>query len=421
MNSLPSTPKKRGRQVLPTLPLLSQEDVSSIWEKVSEFVERQLLMNKGVQIPGLGIFTFTRQRLQVGNNKFIFLKRPIFVLAEKLVQLHRLEQNKIYTPGDIPVIPLNFTMLSVDLPFTRDIVEGCVRETLLFLSRTISTEQSMEFTFKGIGVLVIRESKVKMRFYKDFLSTVDGSGNLVKALTNRPGTVDSVLSSTEALKKHPSSAIAFPRNTPSYYDDEWKKRYEEDERLLQRYQLQKAEDALAEEQLKNRMARRQNQKNAAYNLSVAEAVGKHKNGKPEFYESYIFPNRPLTAEVNAQKQEEYSQSLLKQIDDQRKQEIVDAQKFKSWQEKAEESWLYKRALDAQIKNKPYQLPVLEPDSSAPIFGRNDDRPKMSTLERQYKFVQHQIEAAANRRKKDTLDKLATQKQDFQMLERTPKE
>ncbi|KAM6158547.1 coiled-coil domain-containing protein 81-like [Rhynchocyon petersi] len=583
MNSLPSTPKKRGRQVLPTLPLLSQEDVSTIWEKVSEFVERQLLMNKGVQIPGLGIFTFTRQRLEVGYNRFIFLRRPVFILAEKLVQLHGLEQNKIYTPGDIPVIPLNFTMLSVDLPFTRDIVEGCVRETLLFLSRTISTEQSVEFTFKGIGVLVIRESKVKMRFYKDFLSTVDGSGNLVKALTNRPGTVDSVLSSTEALKKHPSSEIAFPRtgdkdtevmrvlstiieedeenkekkeemkgqldkrgfkrsnspkrfrekqsippikvtniaftdmskqigsdrkttsreniksagsqklayetklkmsptpssrqilptpssqeisptpscrdhnkagqelcyvclqrmqrNTPSYYDDEWKKRDEEDERLLQRYQLQKAEDALAEEQLKNRMARRQNQKNAAYNLSVAEAVRKHKNGKPEFYESYIFPNRPLTAEVNARKQEEYSQSLLKQIDDQRKQEMkqreneellehlekvqlakeVAAQKAKSWQEKTEESRRYKRALDAQIKNKPYQLPVFEPDSSAPIFGRNDDRPKMSTLERQYKFVQHQIEAAANRRKKDTLDKLATQKQDLQMLERTHKE
>ncbi|KAM6158619.1 coiled-coil domain-containing protein 81-like [Rhynchocyon petersi] len=393
MNSLPSTLKKRGRQVLPTLPLLSQEDVSSIWGKVSEFVERQLLMNKKtqfespltgvihqIQIPGLGIFTFTRQRLQVGNNKFIFLKRPVFVLAEKLVQLHRLEQNKIYTPGNIPVIPLNFNMLSVDLPFTRDIVEGCVRETLLFLSCTISTEQSVEFTFKGIGVLVIRESKVKMRFYKDFLSTVDGSGNLVKALTNRPGTVDSVLSSTEALKKHPSSTIAFPR---------------EQEFIV---------DTVCSQQvfvfgLKNRMARRQNQKNA-YNLSVAEAVRKHKNGKPEFYESYIFPNRPLTAEVNARKQEEYSQSLLKQIDDQRKQEMkqreneellehlervqlaeeVATQKFKSWQEKAEESRRYKRALDAQIKNKPYQLPVLEPDSSAPIFGRNDDRTKMSTLE-----------------------------------------
>ncbi|KAM6158618.1 coiled-coil domain-containing protein 81-like [Rhynchocyon petersi] len=114
-----------------------------------------------VQIPGLGIFTFTRQRLQVGNNKFIFLKRPVFVLAEKLVQLHRLEQNKIYTPG------YQF------LPGTCD--GGKVESSSKF---------GVEFTFKGIGVLVIRESKVKMRFYKDFLSTVDGSGNLVKALTN---------------------------------------------------------------------------------------------------------------------------------------------------------------------------------------------------------------------------------------------
>lgn len=42
----------------------------------------------------------------------------------------------------------------------------------------------MEFTFKGIGVLVIRGNKVKMRFYKDFLCTMDGTGALAKALAN---------------------------------------------------------------------------------------------------------------------------------------------------------------------------------------------------------------------------------------------
>jgi hypothetical protein len=42
----------------------------------------------------------------------------------------------------------------------------------------------MEFTFKGIGVLTIKDSKVKMRFYKDFLCTMDGSGTLMKALAN---------------------------------------------------------------------------------------------------------------------------------------------------------------------------------------------------------------------------------------------
>ncbi|XP_008588246.1 PREDICTED: coiled-coil domain-containing protein 81-like, partial [Galeopterus variegatus] len=152
-----------------------------------------------------------RQKLEVGNNKFILIQRPMFIMAEKLVQIHGLKQNRVYTPGDIPIVPLNFVMISLEGPFNRDVVEGCVKETLLFLSRSISIKQNVEFTFKGIGVLVIRDSKVKMRFYKDFLCAVDGSGALEKALAKRPGTVDSVLSSREAFGKRPSSVLAFPR------------------------------------------------------------------------------------------------------------------------------------------------------------------------------------------------------------------
>lgn len=87
-------------------------------------------------------------------------------------------------PGDIPVVPLNFVMISLEGPFNRDTIEGCVKETLLFLSRSISVKQNVEFTFKGIGVLSIRDSKVKMRFYKDFLCSMDGSGTLSNALAN---------------------------------------------------------------------------------------------------------------------------------------------------------------------------------------------------------------------------------------------
>ncbi|KAF6102509.1 coiled-coil domain containing 81 [Phyllostomus discolor] len=173
-----------GRNVLPTLPLLSQEEVSTIWEHVSEFVERQLFVHKGVQIPGLGTFTFMRQKLEVGNNKFLLFQRPVFVMAEKLVQLHGLKQNKVHTPGDIPVVPLNFAMISLEGSFNRDTVEGCVKETLLFLSRSISIKKNVEFIFKGIGVLVIRDGRVKMRFLKDFLFKIDGSGALAKALAN---------------------------------------------------------------------------------------------------------------------------------------------------------------------------------------------------------------------------------------------
>ncbi|XP_008018627.2 coiled-coil domain-containing protein 81 isoform X1 [Chlorocebus sabaeus] len=551
-----------GRQVLPTLPSLSQEEVSIIWGNVSEFVGRQLTLHKGVQIPGFGTFTFMRQKLEVGNNKFILIQRPVFIMAEKLVQIHGLKQNKVYTPGDIPIVPLNFVMISLEGPFNRDVVEGCVKETLLFLSRSISMKQNVEFTFKGIGVLMIRDNKVKMRFYKDFLCTMDESGALAKALANRPGTVDSVLSSREALRKWPSSVLAFPRielketenklpmetlveecgenrerkyklkdqsdkeegirdisspkrprdrqalfpakvtnvsllekdrsesgekimtseslsspscvkhdsdmkpqtspacqdhdkagqemcyvclqraqrNSPLYYSEE-RRREIEDERLIQQYQMLKDQEALFRHQLKSLATREQNQKNAAYNLGVAEAIRSHKNEKPEFYKSFLFDKRPLSPAFNALKQEEYSRSLLKQMDNRQENEIkqrqyrelmdrleqvqlteeLAVQRAKFLKDKMEETQCYKRALDAQIKNKPSRLPPFEPDSSEPIFGKNEGELIVEKQKREQNYMKHQLEAAANHKRKAILHQLVDQRRDLQMLQRTQRE
>ncbi|XP_004709008.1 coiled-coil domain-containing protein 81 [Echinops telfairi] len=564
LDTLPSALQGLGRQVLPTLPSLSQEDVSTIWGYVSEFVERQLTLHKGVHIPGLGIFTFMRQKLDMGSNKFILIQRPIFILAEKLVQLHGLTQNKVHTPGDIPIIPLNFITISLEGPYNRDIVEGCVKETLLFLSRSIATQRNVEFTFKGIGVLMIRHGKVKMRFFKDFLCAMDGSGTLMKALVNRPGTVDSVLSSREDHGKRPYSVLAFPRislketenkppletiveesqdnrkklkvkeksdndkgikeisppkncrdrqaispakvtgvnltdtfgqtksgarnmsesleppgflkckndkkpqtspvhscqdhkkagqemcyvclqraqqNSPLYYGEVRKRRELEDEQLLRQYQTMKEQEAFVKQQMNSLVAREQNQKNAAYNLGVADAIRNHKNEKPEFYKSCIFDKRPLSSEINAYKQEEYSRSLLKQIDNRREKEIkqrlnrdlmdrleqvqfteeLAAQRAKYLKDKMEESQCYKRALDTQIKNKPFRLPVFEPDSTEPIFGKPGDELLMERRNQEQNYMKHQLETAAAQKRKVILNQMADQRRDLQMLERTHKE
>ncbi|XP_045413133.1 coiled-coil domain-containing protein 81 [Lemur catta] len=553
------------RQVLPTLPSLSQGEVATIWENVSEFVERQLTLHKGVHIPGFGTFTFTRQKIDVGN-KFILIQRPVFIMTEKLVQIHGLKQNKVYTPGDIPVVPLNFVMISLESPFNRDVVEGCVKETLLFLSRSISTKQNVEFMFKGIGVLMIKDGKVKMRFYKDFLCAMDGSGALAKALANRPGTVDSVLSCGEASGKRPGSVLAFPRielkemenkppmetiveedgknrprkfklkdkpdkaggvreisspkrlqdrqiispakvtnnnlldkfeqsgnggkimtpqgvsspgclkndnemkprtspaqacqdhnragqelcyvclqraqrNFPLYYSEERRRREIEDERLIMQYQMLKDQEALLKHQMKSLATREQNQKNAAYNLGVAEAMRSHKNEKPEFYKSFLFDKRPLSPELIALKQEEYSQSLLKQMDNRREKEIkqrqnrelmdrleqvqlteeLAAQRAKYLKDKMEETQCYKRALDAQIRNKPSQLPMFEPDSSEPIFGKSEGELMVDKRKREQNYMKHQLETAAGHKRKAILHQLVEQRRDLQMLKRTQRE
>ncbi|KAM4797003.1 coiled-coil domain-containing protein 81 [Rhinophrynus dorsalis] len=202
-----------GRSGFPTLPKLTEDEVCSIWVNVSEFIEHQLGLQKGVQIPGLGTFTLARHKLDVGNNKFILVQRPVFVLSEKFAQIHGLKYNKVFTTGDIPIIPLNYVALSFGCPFSRDTIEGCVKETLSVFSRSVATKQNVEFSFKGIGTLVIRNLKVKMKFYKEFINSMDGTGNLVKSLSNRPGTCDSVMSDRDNCLVRPRSCstLLFPR------------------------------------------------------------------------------------------------------------------------------------------------------------------------------------------------------------------
>ena len=52
-------------------------------------------------IPGLGMFTFSQKKIDVGSNKFIIIQRPVFVLSEKFVQTHSLRYPKQHTSGMI--------------------------------------------------------------------------------------------------------------------------------------------------------------------------------------------------------------------------------------------------------------------------------------------------------------------------------
>ena len=57
-----------------------------------------------------------------------------------------------------------------------------MREVVGAVSRSVAAKRNVEFMFNGIGRLQIRDSKVKMRFYKSFLNSMDGSGRLMDML-----------------------------------------------------------------------------------------------------------------------------------------------------------------------------------------------------------------------------------------------
>ncbi|XP_066518246.1 coiled-coil domain-containing protein 81-like isoform X2 [Hoplias malabaricus] len=155
------------------------------------------------------------------GSKHVLIQRPVFLLSERLLQSHGLKQTKPFAAGDIPVVPLNFTAISMDSSFDRDVVEGCVRETLLLLLRAVSAQHTVLFTFRSIGVLLFRHSCVKMKFYKDFVSSMDGTGKLLCALKNRPGTSCSVLSGKQSSLERSisSNAVLLPKIESQFETD----------------------------------------------------------------------------------------------------------------------------------------------------------------------------------------------------------
>ncbi len=90
----------------------------------------------------------------------------------------------LLSAGQIPIVPLNFAALSSEMGFDRDTVEGCVKEMLQALSRSVQSKRNVDFVFNRIGKLSIKESKVKMKFQREFLQAIDQSGNLINAMKN---------------------------------------------------------------------------------------------------------------------------------------------------------------------------------------------------------------------------------------------
>ncbi|XP_055062329.2 coiled-coil domain-containing protein 81 isoform X3 [Misgurnus anguillicaudatus] len=153
---------------------LSSDDIDHIWATVSCFIEQQMLMRKGVCILGLGTFTFCLHKL-----------RPTFVLSEKLSHSYGFKQKKLQC-SDVPVVSLNFSALSVESPYEREIVQACVRQTVLLLLHAANTRHSVAHAFHRIGVLMFQQTRVKMIFYRDFISAVDAAWKLSSTLTSRP-------------------------------------------------------------------------------------------------------------------------------------------------------------------------------------------------------------------------------------------
>ncbi|XP_063711963.1 coiled-coil domain-containing protein 81-like [Symsagittifera roscoffensis] len=194
-----------------TISGLSDDDIASIWGYISEFIIKQLQQNKGVHIHGLGTFTYTKKVTgKSSGKKAKEINRPVFVISEKFVLQHCLPNQKIYQTGEIPVVPLNFAAVAFESPYHRDVVEACAKEVLTWLGRSVQSNSSVEFVFPDLGRLTIKEKKVKMRFFKEFINSLDDGKDVMKSMVNRPFTPDSVMSDRPITSRPGTTTLILP-------------------------------------------------------------------------------------------------------------------------------------------------------------------------------------------------------------------
>ncbi|CAI8003532.1 Coiled-coil domain-containing protein 81 [Geodia barretti] len=201
---------KRNR--LSLIGSLTEDAVLHVWDKVAQFVETHMLQQKGVSIGGLGTFTFSKRKLEVGNNRAILIQRPVFVLSERFKQTHSLHCVKKHASGQVPLHPLNYTQLSNMTGVRREMVEGAVREVLQALSRAVAAKKSIEFDLKDIGRLTIHDGKAKLSFFREFIYRLDGCCDMEGAFrsSSTDSSICSIISNPQPSSRS-SSSLSLPR------------------------------------------------------------------------------------------------------------------------------------------------------------------------------------------------------------------
>ena len=122
--------------------------------------------------------------------------------GNKKLELNNHFQTYFSLSGEIPVVQLNLSSISLDLGVERDVVDTCLREILAAFSRTAHSKKRAILPFKDIGSLFVSEGKAKFKFCRDLMRVLDGGKGM---LMRRPNTSDSFVSRSSILSSTPST------------------------------------------------------------------------------------------------------------------------------------------------------------------------------------------------------------------------
>ncbi|NXW25645.1 CCD81 protein, partial [Circaetus pectoralis] len=161
-------------------------DVATIWSSVSKYVRQQLLKRKprAVRVTGLGTFHLQKW-LSFENGEVLTFQRPVFSLSRTVAQIRGLQHASVSVPGEIKQVSVNYKKIHSDIPYSEEVVQNCMQETLNFFYFILTNREDTDFILKDIGTLAIRGTEVTMAFCEDFLLSLNKSTYVVEKLFNK--------------------------------------------------------------------------------------------------------------------------------------------------------------------------------------------------------------------------------------------
>ncbi|KAK7865789.1 hypothetical protein R5R35_001255 [Gryllus longicercus] len=150
----------------------SRDDVTAIWNIISQQVVERLHNGNAVCITGLGTFTLSEWKIHNGSKICLQKLQPVFILSKRLSEFYHVKVVETYTADRIPLKKLSFSAVSKISGIKRHTVENIITEVTQVFVQLIGRNVDTEFPLAGIGKIEIKNKVLNVMFDMDFVEKV---------------------------------------------------------------------------------------------------------------------------------------------------------------------------------------------------------------------------------------------------------
>eukprot|EP01117_Protostelium_nocturnum_P018576 TRINITY_DN7800_c0_g1_i2.p1 TRINITY_DN7800_c0_g1~~TRINITY_DN7800_c0_g1_i2.p1 ORF type:complete len:413 (-),score=64.11 TRINITY_DN7800_c0_g1_i2:1208-2395(-) len=184
---------------------ISVEQILSVWNEIMNFVQQNMLIQRSVNYPGLGLFTIRKPQ---NSGRFKGTVKPDFILSSGFCRQFNIRKGTKVPPDHITQMQINFASIAMICGVSRDDASQIFRNIIKTIGNRLGNGNvELDCTF---GKLYISKSGYELRFNSDFTSALQGEGALnesLKAPFIDSEEIDQLEHEVDTIDLRPSSAL----------------------------------------------------------------------------------------------------------------------------------------------------------------------------------------------------------------------